>query len=74
MSMNETAVQAVELEAFVEDIPDLQAHFDKLQTRLEKGGHKLQISQLHHCWRDGPRSDACSFPGAGRSRSAAVRR
>ena len=44
MSMNETAVQAVELEAWVEDIPDLQAHFDKLQTRLEKGGHKIPIS------------------------------
>ena len=40
----ETAVQAIELEAFVEQIADLQQHFDKLQTRLEKGGKKVQIS------------------------------
>ena len=40
----EFAVQAIELEAFVEEIADLQAHFDKLQTRLEKGGKKVQIS------------------------------
>lgn len=40
----ETAVQAIELEAFVEQIADLQAHFDKLQTRLEKGGKKIQCS------------------------------
>src|SRR5271170_1407352 len=40
----ELAVQAIELEAFVEEIADLQQHFDKLQTRLEKGGKKVQIS------------------------------
>ncbi len=40
----ELAVQAIELEAFVEEIADLQAHFDKLQTRLEKGGKKIQVS------------------------------
>ncbi len=40
----EFAVQAIELEAFVESIADLQQHFDKLQTRLEKGGKKVQIS------------------------------
>jgi len=40
----EFAVQAVELEQFVEEIADLQQHFDKLQTRLEKGGKKVQIS------------------------------
>lgn len=40
----ETAVQAIELEAFVEEIADLQQHFDKLQNRLEKGGKKVQIS------------------------------
>lgn len=40
----EFAVQAIELEAFVEEIADLQQHFDKLQTRLEKGGKKVQIS------------------------------
>jgi hypothetical protein len=40
----ELAVEAVELESYVEEIPDLQAHFDKLQTRLEKGGKKVQCS------------------------------
>lgn len=40
----ELAVQAIELEQFVEEIADLQQHFDKLQTRLEKGGKKVQIS------------------------------
>ena len=40
----ELAVEAIELESFVEKIPDLQAHFDKLQTRLEKGGKKVQCS------------------------------
>ena len=40
----ETAVQAIELETFVEEIADLQARFNKLQTRLEKGGVKKQIS------------------------------
>ena len=42
----EYAVQAIELEAFVEEIADLQAHFDKLQTRLEKGGKKVQCSNM----------------------------
>lgn len=42
----ETAVQSIELEAFVEEIADLQAHFDKLQTRLEKGGKKVQCSNM----------------------------
>jgi hypothetical protein len=40
----ELAVEGVELEAFVQEIPDLQAHFDKLQTRLKKGGKKIQCS------------------------------
>ncbi len=40
----ETAVEAIELEAFVQDIPDLQQHFNKLQNRLEKGGKKIQVS------------------------------
>ncbi len=40
----ELATEAIELESFVEEIPDLQAHFDKLQTRLEKGGKKIQCS------------------------------
>lgn len=42
----ETSVQAIELEAFVEKIADLQQHFDKLQTRLEKGGKKIQCSNM----------------------------
>lgn len=42
----ETAVQSIELEAFVEEIADLQAHFDKLQVRLEKGGKKVQCSNM----------------------------
>lgn len=36
----------MELEAWAENIADLQAHFDRLQTRLEKGGHKMNISNL----------------------------
>lgn len=40
----EIAVQAIELEQFVEEIADLQQHFNKLQMRLEKGGKKVQIS------------------------------
>lgn len=40
----ETAVQAIELESFVEKIADLQAHFNRLQNRLEKGGKKIQCS------------------------------
>jgi hypothetical protein len=40
----ELAVEAIELESFVERIPDLQARFDSLLTRLEKGGKKIQCS------------------------------
>lgn len=40
----ELAVQAIELESFVEKISDLQQHFNKLQTRLERDGHKVQCS------------------------------
>jgi len=40
----ELAVQSIELEQWVDEIADLQQHFDKLQTRLEKGGKKKQIS------------------------------
>lgn len=40
----ELAVQAVELDAWVEEIPDYQAHFDRFLTRLEKGAHKMDIS------------------------------
>ena len=46
MPSTETAVQSIELEAFVEEIADLQAHFDKLQSRLEKGGKKVQCSNM----------------------------
>lgn len=42
--VTELAVEAIEKEAFVEKIPDLQAHFNKLQTRLEKGGKKVQCA------------------------------
>ena len=41
---NELAVEAIELESFVAEIPDLQQHFDRLQTKLEKGGKKIQCS------------------------------
>ena len=34
------------MEAFVEEIADLQAHYDKLQSRLEKGGKKVQCSNV----------------------------
>lgn len=40
----ELAVEGIELEAFVEQIEDLQQHFNKLQTRLMKGGKKIQCS------------------------------
>jgi len=40
----ELAVEAIELEAYVQEVPDLQAHFNKLRTRLEKGGKKIQVS------------------------------
>ena len=38
----EQAVQAIELESFVEKIADLQQHFNKLQTRLERDGKVVQ--------------------------------
>ena len=40
----ELAVEAIELETFVSDIPDLQAKFDRLQTRLKKGATVKQCS------------------------------
>src|SRR5208282_3590484 len=42
----ELAIQSIEKEAFVEEIADLQAHFDKLQSRLENGGKKVQCSNV----------------------------
>jgi hypothetical protein len=41
---NELAAQAIELDAWVEEIPDYQAHFDRFLTRLEKGAHKMNIA------------------------------
>jgi len=40
----ELAAEAIELEAFVSDIPDLQAKFDRLQTRIKKGATTKQCS------------------------------
>lgn len=42
----ELAVQAIELESFVEKIADLQEHFNKLQTRLDRDGKKIQCSNM----------------------------
>lgn len=42
----ELAVQNIELESFVEKIADLQQHFNKLQTRLERDGKKIQCSNI----------------------------
>ncbi|MFZ1012863.1 MAG: hypothetical protein WAN28_05915 [Terracidiphilus sp.] len=42
--MTELAAQAIELDAWVEEIPDYQAHFDRFLTRLEKSAHKINIS------------------------------
>jgi hypothetical protein len=42
----EIAVQAIELESFVSNIPDLQQHFNKFQTRLEKDAKKIQCSNM----------------------------
>jgi len=42
--MTELAAEAIELDAWVEEIPDYQAHFDRFLTRLEKGAHKINIS------------------------------
>jgi hypothetical protein len=40
----ELAYEAIELEAFVEQIPDYQARFNRLQARLMKDGKKIPIS------------------------------
>jgi len=42
--MNELAAEAIELDQWVEEIPDYQAHFDRFLTRLEKGAHKMDIA------------------------------
>lgn len=42
--MTELAAEAIELDAWVSEIPDYQAHFDRFLTRLEKGAHKMDIS------------------------------
>ena len=42
----ELAVQNIELETFVTKIADLQQHFNKLQTRLDKDGNKKHCSNL----------------------------
>ena len=42
--MTELAGEAIELDAWVEEIPDYQAHFDRFLTRLEKGAHKMNIA------------------------------
>lgn len=42
--MTELAAEAIELDAWVEEIPDFQQHFDRFLTRLEKGAHKINIS------------------------------
>lgn len=42
--LTELAMEAIELDAWVEEIPDYQAHFDRFLTRLEKGAHKINIS------------------------------
>jgi len=42
--MTELAAEAIELDAWVDEIPDFQAHFDRFATRLEKGAHKMAIS------------------------------
>lgn len=42
----ELAVQGIELEAYVTKIADLQQHFNKLQTRLERDGNKVECSNM----------------------------
>jgi hypothetical protein len=42
--MTELAAEAIELDQWVEEIPDYQAHFDRFLTRLEKGAHKMDIA------------------------------
>jgi hypothetical protein len=44
--VTELAYEAVELEAFVDQIPDYQARFNKLQARLLKDGTKIPISNM----------------------------
>jgi hypothetical protein len=44
--VTELAYEAVELEAFVDQIPDYQARFNKLQARLLKDGKKVPISNM----------------------------
>lgn len=44
--VTELAYEAVELEAFVDQIPDYQARFNKLQQRLMKDGKKVPISNM----------------------------
>jgi hypothetical protein len=47
MALTEVAVQGVEIEQWaMENIADLQAHFDRLLTRLEKGAKKHPISNV----------------------------
>ena len=46
MPVTELAYEAVELEAFVDQIPDYQARFNKLQQRLMKDGKKVPISNM----------------------------
>ena len=40
----ELAVQNIELETFVDKIAELQQHFNKLQTRLDRDGNKKKVS------------------------------
>src|SRR5690348_3890617 len=42
--MTELAAEAIELDQWVEEIPDYQAHFDRFLTRLEKSAHKMDIA------------------------------
>jgi hypothetical protein len=42
--MNELAAEAIELDQWVDEVPDYQARFDRFLTRLEKGAHKMPIA------------------------------
>ena len=42
--MNELAAQAIELDSWVQDIPDYTAHRKSFSSRLDKGAHKQNIS------------------------------
>ncbi len=46
MPMTEVAVQSIELEQFVETIPDFEARFNKLDKRLVEDGNKVNISNM----------------------------